>query len=164
MSSLSWPDDGYESVLAESLANFNLAEENIGRPPVMIEDGDLIIPEPRRLFNDILAKITRAVQLLVDAASEMQVVLHGEFGDSSMLRAHLETELAKTGVRLITIPAHQSHAVIRGAVLSAFRTPPAPADVVSSVVPACTDATTCDAEAGVQTGMPAVAEFVSEYL
>ena len=89
-----------------------------------IEDGVLIIPEPERLFDDVLARIVAEFRAHVDPIpvdkKPSSVLLVGGFADSPVVQAHLSAEFGRAGVRVTTIPAAWQ-AVVKGAILSALR-------------------------------------------
>ena len=119
------PADGVDNVQIDaSLEDFNSEIDRRGRRPVTIEDGVLIIPEPERLFDDVLARIVAEFRAHVDPIpvdkKPSSVLLVGGFADSPVVQAHLSAEFGRAGVRVTTIPAAWQ-AVVKGAILSALR-------------------------------------------
>ena len=116
-----------------SLDEFNAAERRAARPPLTIEDGVLIFPETRCLFEDGLARIAAAFTESIDripaANKPSAVLLVGDFAESSVVALSARCRTAGIRVRLTTLPSAWD-AVIKGAAISAFRSLPlAVADV-----------------------------------
>ena len=113
-----------EEQIKDSLAVFNADAARHGRPPVLLAESDLILPEPARLFDDVLAKIVSEFRTHVDPIpvdkKPSAVLLVGGFADSPVVQARLRAEFGRVGVRVETIP-DAWQAVVKGAVLFALR-------------------------------------------